>query len=265
MAMANPMFSAAWAAAVLIPTTRPERSTRGPPEFPGLMAASVWIKSSRVRTAPPGVPASIARPMADTIPEVTDGPPSRARAKPRATTVSPSPSWSESPSSTIGSPSASILSTARSALGSPPMARASKSRPSAVKTSMLRAPSTTWKLVTTTPSSRTMNPVPAPWLVSPDSGLGESRFVVTLTTAGRTRSTTAATGWSPARTGGSGEPRRGSEGPSSSMPPVQAPRRSPAPSVRDGHRREVLTLARIASAPRRGRRPYSVRSAPMAW
>ena len=27
----------------LMPTTRPDRSTSGPPELPGLMAASVWI------------------------------------------------------------------------------------------------------------------------------------------------------------------------------------------------------------------------------
>src|SRR6185312_4206791 len=30
--------------AVLIPTRRPPRSTRAPPELPGLMAASVWMK-----------------------------------------------------------------------------------------------------------------------------------------------------------------------------------------------------------------------------
>ena len=27
---------------VLMPTTRPSRSTRGPPELPGLIGASVW-------------------------------------------------------------------------------------------------------------------------------------------------------------------------------------------------------------------------------
>src|SRR6476620_11290558 len=31
--------------AVLIPTRRPPRSTRAPPELPGLMAASVWMKN----------------------------------------------------------------------------------------------------------------------------------------------------------------------------------------------------------------------------
>jgi hypothetical protein len=32
--------------AVLMPTSRPERSTNAPPELPGLMAASVWMKNS---------------------------------------------------------------------------------------------------------------------------------------------------------------------------------------------------------------------------
>jgi hypothetical protein len=32
--------------AVLTPMTRPSTSTSGPPELPGLIAASVWRKSS---------------------------------------------------------------------------------------------------------------------------------------------------------------------------------------------------------------------------
>lgn len=39
--MAKPMPFAPWVTAVLMPTTRPERSTSGPPELPGLMAVSV--------------------------------------------------------------------------------------------------------------------------------------------------------------------------------------------------------------------------------
>jgi len=34
------------AMAVLMPTTSPFRLTSAPPEFPGLIAASVWMKSS---------------------------------------------------------------------------------------------------------------------------------------------------------------------------------------------------------------------------
>ena len=38
--------------AVLTPITRPLESTRGPPEFPGLSAASVWITSCISRPEP---------------------------------------------------------------------------------------------------------------------------------------------------------------------------------------------------------------------
>jgi hypothetical protein len=34
--------------AVLMPSSRPSVSTSAPPEFPGLMAASVWMKFSKV-------------------------------------------------------------------------------------------------------------------------------------------------------------------------------------------------------------------------
>ena len=39
--------------AVLSPTTSPRTSTSGPPEFPGLMATSVWMKFA-YRGAPGG-------------------------------------------------------------------------------------------------------------------------------------------------------------------------------------------------------------------
>lgn len=41
--MAKPMPSACAAMAVLMPTTSPNSFTNGPPEFPGLIAASVWM------------------------------------------------------------------------------------------------------------------------------------------------------------------------------------------------------------------------------
>src|ERR671937_561846 len=52
MAMENPTFSAPPEPAVLIPTTFPARSTNGPPELPGLIAASVWRTSWYVRAPP---------------------------------------------------------------------------------------------------------------------------------------------------------------------------------------------------------------------
>ena len=45
MAIANPMFCAWSSPAVLMPTTWPCMFTRGPPELPWLMAASVWMTS----------------------------------------------------------------------------------------------------------------------------------------------------------------------------------------------------------------------------
>ena len=36
----------------LMPTTSPSAFNRGPPEFPGLIAASVWIRSKRLSVIP---------------------------------------------------------------------------------------------------------------------------------------------------------------------------------------------------------------------
>ena len=83
------------AIAVLIPITRPSTSTSGPPELPGLIAASVWIASTSV-----SVPATCTvRPRPDTMPVVTVGLPAMPSALPIATTASPTWSESESPSS----------------------------------------------------------------------------------------------------------------------------------------------------------------------
>ena len=51
--------------AVLIPTSSPLRLTSAPPELPGLIDASVWMKFWYSR------PLSPARPSAETMPEVT--------------------------------------------------------------------------------------------------------------------------------------------------------------------------------------------------
>ena len=53
--------------AVAIPTTRPCESTSGPPEFPGLIGTSVWIRSV---SSTPGETGSF-RPKALTTPAVT--------------------------------------------------------------------------------------------------------------------------------------------------------------------------------------------------
>ena len=69
------------ATAVLMPITWPAAFTSGPPELPELIAASVWISPVSGLDS-----VSIERSSAETMPWVTVGPPSRARALPMATT-----------------------------------------------------------------------------------------------------------------------------------------------------------------------------------
>ena len=66
--IANPIPLLLLAIAVLMPTTLPSASSSGPPELPGLIAASVWIRL--VSDSLPSV--VIVRPLADTIPLVTE-------------------------------------------------------------------------------------------------------------------------------------------------------------------------------------------------
>jgi hypothetical protein len=79
--------------AVLMPTTSPAMLTSGPPEFPGLMAASVWRKSSNG-------PCPRTRPFALMIPAVTVW--VKPKGLPIATTQSPTWIASESPSRAAG-------------------------------------------------------------------------------------------------------------------------------------------------------------------
>src|SRR5476649_1283939 len=112
--------------AVLMPTTSPAVETSGPPELPGLSAASVWITSSISR---PEVARS-ERPSADTTPAVTVD--SKPSGLPIATTSWPRRSALESPSAAAGVPAGrSVRSSARSVSGSSPSTRASRALPSA--------------------------------------------------------------------------------------------------------------------------------------
>ncbi len=67
--MAKPMPLLSVAIAVLMPTTLPPASSSGPPELPGLMAASVWIRLVSGWLLPS---VTIERPLADTMPLVTE-------------------------------------------------------------------------------------------------------------------------------------------------------------------------------------------------
>src|SRR2546425_7281169 len=104
------MFWAAGATAVLMPTTRPDKSTRGPPLLPGLMAALDWTRLYNV--SPDG--GTIARSRALTTPTDTVAPPFIANGLPMATTVSPMRRRDDIPSLAGTSPSISTLTKAKS-------------------------------------------------------------------------------------------------------------------------------------------------------
>jgi len=152
--MAKPTPCACAMMAVLMPTTSPRSPKSGPPEFPGLIAASVWRKSS--------YGPAMTRPLALMIPAVTV--PSRPKGLPMATTQSPTRAASESPSEADASCFlASTFTRARSVRGSRPRTLAGYSSPELVVTFTLRAFSTTWLLVRIRPSGLMTNPEPAAW------------------------------------------------------------------------------------------------------
>ena len=121
--------------AVLMPIRRPSSPISAPPLLPGLIDASVWMKSSK-RSMP-----SPERPSAETMPEVTVWP--SPNGLPIAIEKSPTRSASESAQGSSVRPSASMRSTATSASGSVPTSVAGSSRPSASVTSTPPAPSIT--------------------------------------------------------------------------------------------------------------------------
>ena len=98
------------AIAELMPMTSPAMFTSGPPELPGLIAASVWIALMNEFSS--AGPAETGRFSALTMPVVTvDSSPSGA---PTAITGSPTTTSSLSPNGSGVSPVRSTLSTARS-------------------------------------------------------------------------------------------------------------------------------------------------------
>ena len=159
MAMAKPMFWASPLVAVLMPTTWPAELTSGPPELPGLMAASVWIRPLRLSSV-----ASIERFRAETMPSVTVIPPCRLRALPMAITLSPTFRAEELPRSATGRLlTPLILTRARSLLVSAPITVALWDWVSVPTVTLIDvAPATTWALVSSSPSGVSTMPVPAP-------------------------------------------------------------------------------------------------------
>ena len=95
--------------------TRPSTLTSGPPELPGLIAASVWMKSWMLRSLTLG--RARLRPFALMMPEVTVKVRLSPSGLPTASTHSPTRAASLLPSGAGVRLSASILRTARSVFG----------------------------------------------------------------------------------------------------------------------------------------------------
>ena len=125
---------------------------RGPPELPGLIATSVWIKGTRF---------SDGRflPFALTMPAVTLF--SKPKGEPIARTHSPTRSLFGSPRRTTGKPVASIFIKAMSVRLSVPMTLALYSRLSVNRTVISSALSITCEFVRIYPSALTMKPDPS--------------------------------------------------------------------------------------------------------
>src|SRR6267143_650946 len=127
---------------VLIPTTRPAVSARGPPEFPGARRTSAWIQRR-----PPGRAGA----SAWTTPAVSVR--RRPSGWPRATTRAPTRNASESASSAGATPERGMRRSARSARRSAMTRRASTCRSSASPTRAHESRAT-WAFVTTRSEER---------------------------------------------------------------------------------------------------------------
>jgi len=140
--------------AEFMPITWPSVLNSGPPELPGLIGASIWMKSSNS-------PAPRSRPRAETMPAETEPP--RPNGLPQATTQSPTSTAALSPHTAAGSGVAgSTLMTATSVSSSAPISLAGNWVPSDRLTTIASALPTTWLLVTITPDGSMMKPEPAP-------------------------------------------------------------------------------------------------------
>jgi hypothetical protein len=93
MAKPTPEETPVWEKIIVFtPITRPWLSSSGPPEFPGLIGASVWIMFGMLNTRDPG---RMTRPMALTIPTVIV--PSSPKGLPMAMASCPGRTAPESP------------------------------------------------------------------------------------------------------------------------------------------------------------------------
>ena len=136
----------------LIPSTAPLASSSGPPELPGLIAASVWIASP----IPKRVSELMLRSTAEITPTLSDW--RSPNGLPMAATGSPTLMLAEDPSRSgvSESPPGSTLSSATSAFRSTPTISASTRLPSenstytwSARSELESSPVTTWAFVAT--------------------------------------------------------------------------------------------------------------------
>ncbi len=133
----------------VMPMTWPCALNRGPPELPGLIAASIWIALVTTCVLPSSPDAETGRSTADTMPVVAVF--ARPSGLPTARTASPTVTSSDVPNDAGFRSSGGSFSstTARSVVGSVPTIVASYRRPSDSVTCTVSfcAPDTTWLFV----------------------------------------------------------------------------------------------------------------------
>src|SRR5215467_13095005 len=138
--------------AVLMPITSPARLNIGPPEFPRLIDASVWRKSSYGLEW-------MSRAVAEMMPDVTVPP--RPKGLPIASTQSPTLALAESPQDAAASGAfGSTFRSARSLTASRPMTSACNVVSSDKVTVICSALVITWLFVTMSPEGSMTNPEP---------------------------------------------------------------------------------------------------------
>ena len=150
-------------AATSMPTTRPDALASGPPESPGWMPASTWMRPSRVSLEPSVSDATMRWSSAVTRPGAIDGAPPFPPALPSPTTASPTERSAARPIGAVVSPETPwILMSATSAVTLYPRTFAECMLPLAeFSTRSCAVSAITWLLVSTSPSEEMTTPVPA--------------------------------------------------------------------------------------------------------
>ena len=140
-----------------MPITRPERSSRGPPELPGLTAASIWMRSWR--TGPSGVSWNV-RPSPEMTPVLIDAYSPNGLPTTNASLPTRTEPGLPSVAGTSGFGSVSACRTAMSFSGWLLRIEPADVDPSAKVSLIDFASATTWRLVRMSPASSMITPVP---------------------------------------------------------------------------------------------------------